>query len=57
MAADLKAMLRKFGVVTVMDVDFYKAERFTTAWEEKKERRRMRSVTTFEGINFFLFVV
>lgn len=39
MAADLKAMLRKFGVVTVMDVDFYKAVRFdsTTALDEDKE--------------------
>lgn len=36
MAADLKAMLRKFGVVTVMDVDFYKAVRFdSTSGEDK----------------------
>jgi len=37
MAADLKAMLRKFGVVTVMDVDFYKAVRFEEDEGENKE--------------------
>ena len=52
MAADLKAMLRKFGVVTVMDVDFYKAERFTTASGEDKEGE-WDSVTTFGGDKLF----
>ena len=52
MAADLKAMLRKFGVVTVMDVDFYKAERFTTTSEENKEGE-WDSVTTFTGNKLF----
>ena len=28
---DLRSMLRQFGVVTVMDVDAYKAERHTAA--------------------------
>jgi hypothetical protein len=38
MAASLEKMLRKFGVVTVMDVDFYKAVRFdsSTAKDEDK---------------------
>lgn len=36
MAANLEKMLRKFGVVTVMDVDFYKAVRFDSTQDEDK---------------------
>lgn len=50
MAADLKAMLRKFGVVTVMDVDFYKAVRFDSTSGEDKVGE-WNSVATFDEEN------
>lgn len=50
MAASLEKMLRKFGVVTVMDVDFYKAVRFATTTGEDKEGE-WDSVSTFNDDN------
>lgn len=45
---DIRAMLRKFGVVTVMNVKAYKAERFTSD-AELHSKGEWDSVSTFTG--------
>lgn len=54
MAADLRAMLRKFGVVTVMDVDFYKAVRFDSITADGEDKvGEWDSAATFGGGKLF----
>lgn len=52
MAANLQAMLRKFGVVTVMDVDFYKAVRFEEDDEDNKQGE-WDAINTFTASKLF----
>ena len=50
---DLRSMLRQFGVVTVMDVDVYKAERYTKDGVNGQEAGEWDSVKTFSGAKLF----